>query len=149
MIESILRISLSLAVVLVLMWLLAKVVRRPLAGRGSDAVTVLARRQLTRGSSVAVVRVADRALVLGVTDAQVTLLAETDPAAVEPPRDGGEQRSPVALDAAEADATAERVAAGLPDEVAAAAASPLAGSALSPRTWTSALEVLRERTARK
>ena len=44
---------------------------------------MLARQQLTRGSSVAVVRVADQALVLGVTDGQVTLLAETDLATVE------------------------------------------------------------------
>ncbi|WP_067479287.1 flagellar biosynthetic protein FliO [Actinomadura hibisca] len=145
MIETILRITLSLAVVLVLMWLLAKVARRPLAGRGGDTVAVLARQQLTRGTSVAVVRVADRALVLGVTDAQITLLAETDPATVERAREGAEQREPVALDADGADRPLDDDLSGLDEST----ASPLAGSALSPRTWTAALDVLRERTARK
>src|SRR5262245_7000918 len=78
MIELIVRIAFSLLVVLGLMWGLAKLARRPLAGRGGDLVDVLARQQLSRGSSVAVVRIADRALVLGVTDAGVSLLADAD-----------------------------------------------------------------------
>ncbi|MFB9178881.1 flagellar biosynthetic protein FliO [Dactylosporangium sucinum] len=39
---------------------------------------MVARQQLSRGSSLAVVKVADRALVLGVTDNGVSLLADAD-----------------------------------------------------------------------
>src|SRR5438128_11636822 len=80
MLELVLRIGFSLLVVLGLLWALARVARRPLAGRGGGTIAVLARQQITRGSTVAVVRIADRALILGVTDGQVTLLGEADPA---------------------------------------------------------------------
>ena len=84
MFELTLRIACSLAVVFALLWGLARLARRPLAGRGGATVRVLARQPLTRGSSVAVVRVGDRALVLGVTDAGVSLLADADPALFDP-----------------------------------------------------------------
>jgi flagellar protein FliO/FliZ len=126
--ELVVRIGLSLLLVLGLMWGAARLARRPLNRRGGGLLSVLARQQLSRGSSVAVLRVHDRALVLGVTDQQVTLLGEADLAAVEsaigPARSGS--------------ATVDGPAAGA-----------LAGSALSRRTWSQALEQLRDRTARK
>ncbi|MEN3309075.1 MAG: flagellar protein FliO/FliZ, partial [Micromonosporaceae bacterium] len=83
MIELLLRIGFSLLVVLGLMWGLAKIARRPLAKRGAGTgLAVLSRQQLTRNSSVAVVQVADRALILGVTEGQVSMLAEADLATV-------------------------------------------------------------------
>ena len=79
MIELVLRIGFSLLVVFGLMWGLARLARRPLSGpRRPARWPCCNRQQLSRGSSVAVVKVADRALVLGVTDQQVSLLAETD-----------------------------------------------------------------------
>jgi flagellar protein FliO/FliZ len=126
--ELALRIACSLAVVFALLWGLARLARRPLAGRGGGAVRVLARQQLTRGSAVAVVRVADRALVLGVTDAGVSLLADADPALFEP----------------DAAATSPK----LPSPAAPkATTSPklLQGSALSPDTWRQALAAVRSR----
>ncbi|WP_432830412.1 FliO/MopB family protein [Dactylosporangium sp. CA-092794] len=78
MIELVLRVLCSLTVVFAILWALARLVRRPLVGRGGATVTVVARQQLSRGSSVAVVKVADRALVLGVSDAGVSLLADAD-----------------------------------------------------------------------
>ena len=82
------------------MWGLARLVRRPLGGRGAGALAVLARQPLTRGASVAVVRVGERALVLGVTDQNVTLLAEADPAAIEAAaHPAHEVREPLPLDA--------------------------------------------------
>jgi flagellar protein FliO/FliZ len=78
--ELVLRISFSLLVVLALMWGVARLARRPLARRADATVALLARQQLSRGSSVAVLRVLDRALVLGVTDQHITLLGEADPA---------------------------------------------------------------------
>lgn len=128
MIELAVRIVFSLAVVLLLMWGLAKVARRPLAGRTGGALGVLARQPLSRGASVQVVRVGERALVLGVTDQQVTLLTETEAGVLEPAA-RGEVREPVPLDSLTVDATAP---------------GPLAGSALSPATWRQAASALRK-----
>ena len=119
MIEVAVNLFLALMAVLGLMWLLARMARRPLGGRNAGAVAVLARHPLTRGASVAVVRVGTQAYVLGVTEQNVTLLAETDPAAFEAAANPThEVRETVPLDA-------------------------LAGSALSPSTWRRAVFVLR------
>jgi flagellar protein FliO/FliZ len=119
MIEVALRIFFSLAVVLLLMWGLARVARRPLSGRSGGALAVLARQPLTRGAAVAVVRVGERAYVVGVTDQNVTLLAEADPDAIEAAvHPSHEVREQLSLDAL----TRQGVA----------------GSALSPSTWRQA-----------
>jgi flagellar protein FliO/FliZ len=119
MIEVALRIFFSLAVVLLLMWGLARVARRPLSGRGGGALAVLARQPLTRGAAVAVVRVGERAYVVGVTDQNVTLLAEADPDAIEAAaHPSHEVREQLSLDAL--------------------TGPGLAGSALSPATWRQA-----------
>ncbi|GAA2647837.1 FliO/MopB family protein [Paractinoplanes durhamensis] len=82
--ELVLRIGFSLFVVLGLMWAVARLVRRPLsARRAHGALAVLNRQQLTRNSEVAVVRVAGRAIVLGITENQVNLLGEADVADFE------------------------------------------------------------------
>ena len=127
MLELVLRIGFSLLVVLGLLWFLARIARRPLAARGGAAVSVVARHQITRGSAVAVVRVADRALILGVTDNQVTLLGEADP--------NGLRRAPEALERR--------------PELPAAPAGRLEGSLLSPQTWAQVVQFLRDRTARR
>jgi flagellar protein FliO/FliZ len=134
-IELVLRIAFSLLIVLLLMWGLAKLARRPLTGGrgGPGALAVITRQQLGRGSSVAVVRVADRALVLGITDNQVSLLGEADLAAVE---EHMHAPSHERRDSVEIGDTIQPV-------------SPLEGSALSPRTWGAAVNFLRERTARR
>jgi flagellar protein FliO/FliZ len=99
LIELVLRIGFSLLIVFGLMWALARVVRRPLTGRrGPGSLAVLQRQQLSRGSSVAVVQVAGRALVLGVTDQQVSLLGETDLTAFETQPQAAEHRMPVAME---------------------------------------------------
>jgi flagellar protein FliO/FliZ len=119
MIEVAVNMFLALMAVLGLMWLLARVARRPLGGRNAGALAVLARQPLTRGASVAVVRVGTQAYVLGITDQSVTLLAETDPAAIEAAaHPTHEVRETVPLDA-------------------------LSGSALSPSTWRRAVSAIR------
>ncbi|MFL6111165.1 MAG: FliO/MopB family protein [Catenulispora sp.] len=147
MIELVLRIGFSLLVVFGLMWGLAKVAKRPLGRkRGTGALGVLSRQQLSRGSAVAVVQVADRALILGVTDQQVSLLGETgleafgaypherrdhltlEPGVVLPPTTG-------------------TPATGTP-VTGARGSGRLDGSLLSPRTWRSTLDFLRDRTMR-
>jgi flagellar protein FliO/FliZ len=121
MIEVAVRILVALVVVLGLMWAIARVARRPLGGRGG-AVAVMARQPLTRTASVAVVRVGEQAYVLGVTDQNVSLLAEADPAAIEAAASSHEVREKVPLDAL---------------------GPKLAGSALSPATWRQAVDALR------
>ena len=136
MIELVLRIGFSLLIVFGLMWGLAKMARRPLSARhGTGSLSVLNRQQLSRGSSVAVVQVADRALVLGVTDQQVSLLGETTLAAFEKHPHGGERRDPLTLPPGV-------VSPAVPQD-------KLDGSLLSPRTWRSTMDFLRDRTTRQ
>jgi flagellar protein FliO/FliZ len=140
--ELVLRITFSLLVVLTLIWAAARIARRPLARRGGPVFTVLARQQLSRGSSVAVLRVVDRALVLGVTDQQVTLLGETDLAELQRQQQAPGRRSVVLVDDAAGSALSGAMA-GLDDQ------SRLAGSVLSRRTWSRLINFLRDRTERK
>ena len=81
------RLVLSLATVLALMLLLARYLRHRQQGSGFGKATTQGRRQplplqvltrqgLSRGSSVAVVRVSGQLLLLGVTESTVSLLGE-------------------------------------------------------------------------
>jgi flagellar protein FliO/FliZ len=78
------RLVISLAVVLGLMALAAKAVKGRtgslLGARAGSATEVLARQSLARGASVQVVRLGDRVIVLGVTEASVSYLTEADAA---------------------------------------------------------------------
>jgi flagellar protein FliO/FliZ len=141
------RITLSLAAVLGLMWLLARMARKPLKARAAGAVAVLARQQLSRNASVAVVRIADRALVIGVTEAQVSLLAETDLAAITEALAQPEaiSRTPVDL----TDGSGAAAGAVTVTDLDSRRGGALAGSALSAATWKQAVDILRERTARR
>lgn len=71
-----LRLVLSLAAVVGLMLLLARLARRRMHGGPGTTVEVLHKQQLGRGSGVAVVRIGERLLVLGSTEHQVSLLTE-------------------------------------------------------------------------
>jgi flagellar protein FliO/FliZ len=145
--ELIVRIGFSLLVVLALMWLLARATRKKVGGRNGDALSVISRQSLSRGSSIAVVKVADRALVVGVTESQVTLLAETDLLELERQLDTTGKRDAVPL---EPDAAG--VAVAVPARTAAlpklGRGGALDGSLLSGKTWRTAMDFLRERTAR-
>ena len=81
------RLVLSLAVVLGLMALAARALRkRGLGSRGSTPgcrIEVLARQAVGRTSSVQLVRVAGRTLVLGVSEQSVQVLGEADPLLLE------------------------------------------------------------------
>ncbi|AGZ46356.1 flagellar biosynthetic protein FliO [Actinoplanes friuliensis] len=144
MFELVLRIGFSLLVVFGLMWGLAKVARRGGVGRrGSGSLSVLNRQSLSRGSSVAVVQVADRALILGVTDTQVSLLGETDLDAFG----AGAHPAPAKRDTLAPgadDVLPPAIPTVLPHH-----SGKLDGSILSPRTWSSTLDFLRDRTTRR
>jgi flagellar protein FliO/FliZ len=93
-----------------------------------------------RASSVSVLRVAGRTLVLGSTDEQITLLAEVD----EDEFQAALAASPSAFPPA-ADGTSP--ARGL--LAAGSGTGSLAGSVLDRRAWTSVVQQLRERTVRR
>lgn len=119
-----LRVAVSLAVVLGLLALAARAARRGGLGsrgpRSTARIEVVARQGLGRGSAVVVVRVAERALVLGVTDTSVTLLTDADPDVIDV------------------------------EEPAAPGMVPAAGALRTPQSaWKDTLEQLREKTVRR
>ena len=79
MLELTVRLVASLAVVVGLMLLLARLVGKRYGARAGAPVQVLHRQPLSRSASVAVVTVGCRVLVVGTTDHQVSLLTELDP----------------------------------------------------------------------
>ncbi len=163
----IIRTIFALAAVLLVMWFCARLLRRSTTGRTTDVIELLGRQQLTKSAAVAVVRVADRAYVLGVTDGRVELVAETALDVVRPPVPAAarERRIPhvVALpSAAPVSSTlpsAAHVSSTLPSAAHVSSARDivpeprsggvLAGSALSPSTWRAGVQELRERSVRR
>ncbi|WP_018685593.1 flagellar biosynthetic protein FliO [Actinokineospora enzanensis] len=145
--DAILRVTIALVLVLAALWLAARLARRPLRRR-SGALDVLARTQLSRGAAVAVVKVDETALVLGVTDQGVTLLHKADAdvfdTAEEPARTSLVVKSERAK--GQHERTTDPGGPGGPDDD---PPGPLAGSALSPSTWKKALDALRERSVRR
>ena len=79
MLELGVRVVISLGVVLGLFWTIARIGSRKVGGRDRSLVRVRSRQALSRGSSLAVVEVGSRVLVVGVSDAGVRLLTELDP----------------------------------------------------------------------
>jgi flagellar biogenesis protein FliO len=131
------RVTLSLVVVVVLAVLVARVARRAGASGGGAGLRVVDRTGLTREASVAVVEVAGRGLVLGVTSRGVSVLAEL-----------------TSDELASATATASPDAAGarrivVESSMPGLQRPPATGSALDPRTWRQAVEALRDMTARR
>jgi flagellar protein FliO/FliZ len=96
-VELLVRMVLSLGLVLGLVYLAARVVRRNGAGlrlglpggrtRHEPAIIVLDRQALTRNASVAVVQVGGRTMVVGITEHEVSLLADSTEVAA--PETGG------------------------------------------------------------
>jgi flagellar protein FliO/FliZ len=117
-----LRTALSLLVVLAIVFAASRLLGRTARQRSDGVLDVLARQALGRTASVAVVRVADRAYVLGVTEEQITLLDEADLTAMT-----------------------DRIAAARPT----AGPAALQGSVFSPAAWRQGLEAVRDRTARR
>ncbi|TFV54377.1 flagellar biosynthetic protein FliO [Geodermatophilus sp. DF01-2] len=125
----IIRLVLSLAFIAAVLWFAARVAHKRGIGQGSGLIEVVARQRMGRASSVSVVRIAGRVLVVGSTEEQVTLLAEVDGDVVE-------------------EAIAERRAA-FAQPVPAGAPGVLAGSVFDRTGWTAFVAQLRERTVRR
>ena len=79
MLELAIRLVFSLAVVLGLLLLLTKVGARRFRGNRDAMVQVLHRQHLSRGSTVSVVTVGTRVLVLGTTEHQVRCSPSSTP----------------------------------------------------------------------
>lgn len=97
--ELVLRTAVALGVVVAAMWGVSRLARR--AGRPGGraaSIQVLAGRTVSRGSSIGIVRVASKVLVIGTTPQSMTVLAElsaeeateleTTPAPTRAPRTG-------------------------------------------------------------
>jgi flagellar protein FliO/FliZ len=170
-----LRFVVSLAVVIGLIWGLARVKKR-VSPKGAGTINLVSKVPVSKKGSLLLVEVGGKTMMLGATDTSITLLSVIDTAAdIE---EGKEDRRPVSLDSL----LDEQLESGLmldpdlqypdlqypdlqypdlqypdlqyPDskEVAAlhrpTGEGRLAGSVLSPTTWRQLTEVLREKTVR-
>ena len=145
MIELVIRLVFSLAVVVGLLLLLARLSANRFRGSTGAFVRVVHRQTLSRSSALAVVTVGSRVLVLGTTDQQVQLLTELDADELdlpeldsEPVHEGGHVphgRTDLSALAPSAVRSFRRMRA-----IGAARASEtaLAGSLLSTQTWRQA-----------
>ena len=161
----IVRFVVSLAVVIGLIWGLARVKKR-VSPKGAGTINLVSKVPVSKKGSLLLVEVGGKTMMLGATDTSITLLSVIETAAdIE---ESKEDRRPVSLDSL-LDEQLESVLAldpGLeypdleypdleyPDykEVASlhrpTGEGRLAGSVLSPTTWRQLTEVLREKTVR-
>ena len=134
------RLVLSLGVVLALMYVVARVLARSNGGRRISRhakpvpIQILARQSLSKNSSVAVVHAGGKALIVGVTDSQVTLLGESVLEEVTEPEDLQDPAPTITA------AARTRSPWALPNTN---------GTAPAVTPWMAMLETLRERTARR
>ena len=140
MLELTVRLAASLAVVVGLLLVLARVAGRRFAGRAGAPIQVLHRQPLSRSSSVAMISVGSRVLLVGTTDHQVSLLTEVDPDDLDLPEpvETGDEISLGGYDDVPTRSFAGTVARhrALPTT---APTGALAGSLLSAGTWKAAL----------
>lgn len=173
-IELLIRMTVSLAVIGGLLWLIQKVGRKRLGGLGRSAaapIEITSRKQLSRTSSIALVRVGDRSILIGVTDTGVSLIAEGEDLRTDPfPPSSGDHKirrqtsSPIrpAKHGSESELladlgiAAERSIAGARSEPVTRttnktglARKPGHGAKGSTHSGTRALDALREMTVRK
>lgn len=150
------RMLLALVFVLGVMWLLARWARKPMGvGKSERVMAVLARQQLSRTSSVTVLRVMDRALVLGVTEQGVQLITETELSAVEEAltveaatgRGWNRNRSLPA--GVTEDGPSEPAVSAAARVVGQSRPAALDGSVLSAKTWRQLVSAARELTVRR
>jgi len=121
--ELAVRLVGSLALVVGLLLVIARLANRRFKAPAGAAIQVVQRQALGRGQGVAVVSVGTRILVLGTTEQQITLLAEVEPDEIglDPTAGDPDEAAPVVPDGASPTAGA------------------LSGSVLSPQTWKDAM----------
>ena len=135
------RLVLSLAFVGGVLWFAARIARKRGMGQANGLVEVMAAQRLGRASTVNVIRIADRVLVVGATEQSVTLLAEVDSEMVEATL---ADRELAALTSGESpDGRLPAFSARRPSTGA------LAGSVFDRGSWGSFVQQMRERTVRR
>jgi flagellar protein FliO/FliZ len=130
----VIRLVLALVFVGGVLWFAARLAKARGLGSSGGLVEVVAHQRMGRASTVNVLRVGDRVLVVGATEQQVTLLAELDGEAVE------------ATLAERAAGNGGRPLTALPG---APSTGRLAGSVLDRGAWSGLVSSLRERTVRR
>ncbi|WP_248580329.1 flagellar biosynthetic protein FliO [Nocardioides sp. InS609-2] len=134
MLELVVRLVFSLAVVVGLLLLLARFGAKRFNSGTNAPIKVLHRQSLSRNGSVALISVGGRVLVLGTTDQQVSLLTELDPDEIDVPE-------PTSI---------FRPKSGEVDVVSTSLDQPKAavnGSILSPQTWRQAFDAATKRVS--
>jgi len=143
------RVVFSLAIVLGIMWAISRAMRGRAPVIAGLPLQVIARASLGKRSSVAVISVGGRGVLVGITDHQVTLLGDVEVPAASQPR--SEIRTRLAFPEFD-DASATEDALHELDSPGLARApqsdGALTGSLLSPATWRQSVAALRERTVR-
>ena len=134
------RLVLSLAFVGGVLWFAARLARKKGLGQSNGLVEIVAQQRVSRASTVNVIRIADRVLVVGATDQTVTLLAEMDGEMVEASL---ADRELAALTAGDTGIGQRRTV------VAARGPGILAGSVLDRGSWGGFVQQMRERTVRR
>jgi flagellar protein FliO/FliZ len=143
---------LSLSIVLTLLWVVARIgrkrqaggarMRRATASVATGQVDLLGRRSIGRNSSIAVVRVDGRTMVVGQTPQQITLLGETtDEPALTSPQVG-------AIDVGTARVAPTDAALPVGSGTARTPWPASDSGAGAPTAWDALLERLREMTVR-
>lgn len=158
----VLRVVVSLAIVMGLIWALARVKNR-VSPKGASALQVLSKVPVSKRGSLLLVELGGKTLLIGSTDNAISLITEVD--LTDDEEAAKQKRTPVDFDTILDEWRTEAIDEGLPlaaepvaqeapiGEVAIAAATPrnggpLAGSVLSPQTWRQLTQVLREKTVR-
>jgi len=141
----VIRLVLSLAFVAGVLLFASRIAKKRGLGGATDVIEVVARQRMGRASTVSVLRVAGRVLVVGSTEAQVTLLAEVEDDELETALLA--RRTPQAVEVGE---DGQPVTSALPAvRPSVGARGGLAGSVLDRGTWTTVVQELRDRTVRR
>jgi flagellar protein FliO/FliZ len=135
------RLVLSLGFIAAVLVFASRLAKKRGLGQGNGLIEVVARQRMGRASSVSVLRVAGRVLVVGSTDEQVTLLAEMEEDEV--------QTALAAAPRAAATGDGDASPGTRPALVARNGSGRLAGSVLDRGAWTSLVQDLRDRTVRR
>lgn len=158
-----LRVGLSLAAVLGLLWWISRRAQASMGTRRRRAsMAVVGRQQLGRRTGVALLEVEGRRLVVGYGEQGVTLLHDAGEAPEQPAASAAIPDDASSLDSSEligldADSSSlVRTAAPVPAHAVAARTAdasrlrtPLEGSILAPDTWRKAVVAVQERTTRR
>jgi flagellar protein FliO/FliZ len=139
----IIRLVLCLAFVGGVLLFASRVAQKRGIGGSTGVIEVVARQRMGRASSVSVLRVAGRVLVVGSTEEQVTLLAEVEDDELRTAMAAAAPTRAVAADGETAELQIGRRPAP------ARGSGALAGSVLDRGTWTTVVQELRERTVRR